>query len=113
MKLQTTKKAIKNNFNTIISIGYCDAQYLLWFKNPFAYSAGVYGWACDYYQINNVCISTGYSPIGERVPYELLNELEHKAAEIIHDCSIEHKDKPALVESLLTQLIDSVKKTVE
>ena len=113
MKLQTTKKAIKNNFNTVISIGYCDAQYLLWFKNPFAYSVGVYGWACDYYQINNVCISTGYNPIGERVPYELLNELEHKAAEIIHDYSIEHKDKPALVESLLTQLIDSVKKTVE
>ena len=110
MKLQATKKAIKNNFNTVISIGYCDAQHLLHFKNPFAYSVGVYGWACDYYQIKNVCISTGYSPIGERVSYELLNELEHKAGEIIHDYSIEHKDKEMLVESLLTQLIDSVKK---
>ena len=43
---------------------------------------------------------------------ELLNELEHKAGEIIRDSSIEHKNKAALVESLLTQLIDSVKKTV-
>ena len=113
MKLQTTKKAIKNNFYTVISIGYCDAQYLLYFKDPFAYSAGINGWACDYYQIKNTCISTGYSPIGERAPYELLNELEHKAGEIIRDSSIEHKNKAALVESLLTQLIDSVKKTVE
>ena len=113
MKLQTTKKAIKNNFYTVISIGYCDAQYLLYFKNPFAYSAGVNGWACDFYQINNICISTGYSPIGERVSYELLNELETKAGAIVRDYSIEHKDKPVLVESLLTQLIESVKKTVE
>ena len=51
MKLQTTKKQIRQNFNTVLSIGYCDAQYLLDCKNPFAYSAGVYGWSCDYYQI--------------------------------------------------------------
>ena len=112
MKLQTTKKAIKNNFYTVISIGYCDAQYLLYFKDPFAYSAGINGWACDYYQIKNTCISTGYSPIGEKVPYELLNELENKAGEIARDYSIEYKDKAALIESLLTQLIDSIKKTV-
>ncbi len=109
MKLQTTKKAIKNNFGTVISIGYCDAQYLLYFKDPFAYNAGVYGWNCDFYQIGGICISTGYSPIGENVSNEILRTLENKAGEIIRDNSIKYEDKLALVDSLLTQLIDSVK----
>ena len=43
MKLKATKKQIRQNFNTILSIGYCDAQYLLDCKNPFAYSAGLNG----------------------------------------------------------------------
>jgi hypothetical protein len=105
MKLQTTKKAIKNGFYTVISIGYCGAQDLLYFKNPFAYSAGIYGWACDYYQIKNICICTGYSPFGKNVDYKKLNELEKKASEIVQNYDIEQKDKESMLDALLNELI--------
>ncbi len=108
MKLQTTKKQIRQNFNTVLSIGYCDAQNLLDCKTPFAYSAGVYGWSCDYYQIGNVCISTGYSPIGTPVNYELLNELERKAEQIKNDYNLSSSDREKQLNELLKQLIDSV-----
>ena len=103
MKLKTTKKQIRENFNTILSVGYCDAQYLLSSRTPFAYSAGVYGWSCDYYQIGNICICTGYSPIGTPVDYELLDELERKAEQIKKSSS----DREKQLDELLKQLIDA------
>ena len=53
MKLKTTKKQIKENTHkdNLIAIGYCSLHRLLKFKYPFAYSTGVYGWACDYYEL--------------------------------------------------------------
>ena len=105
MKLKTTKKQIRENFNTILSIGYCDAQYLLDCKNPFAYSAGLYGWSCDYYQIGTICICTGYSPIGTPVDYALLRELEGKAQLIKHDYNLSYSDKEKQLNELLKQLI--------
>lgn len=113
MKLKATKKQIRENFNTILSIGYCDAQYLLYHKNPFAYSVGINGWSCDYYQIGNICISTGYSPIGMDVDYSLLKELEAKAELIVHDYKLSYSDKEKQLSELLKELINSVlKKTV-
>ncbi len=108
MKLQTTKKQIRQNFNTVLSIGYCDAQYLLDCKNPFAYSAGVYGWSCDYYQIGAVCISTGYSPIGTRIDYAVLQELEGKAKLIKNDYKLSYSDREQQLDELIKQLIYSV-----
>ena len=67
MKLRATKREIKENNYYILKIGYCELQYLLRPFEPFAYSCGVYGWNCDYYDIttNNhrIIISTGYAPI--------------------------------------------------
>jgi hypothetical protein len=47
MKSKITKLAVKQNFSTILSLGYCDVQYLTYFKRPFGYSCGVNGWSCD------------------------------------------------------------------
>lgn len=63
MKLKATKSDVRKYYHRILSIGYCAAQNLLNYEKPFGYSAGVYGWACDYYDIDGVCISTGYSPL--------------------------------------------------
>lgn len=60
MKLKTTAKAIRNGYHRIVRIGYCEAQFLLKYRSPFAYSAGVYGWNGDYYDVDGVCIATGY-----------------------------------------------------
>lgn len=60
MKLKTTRKSIEQSFHRIAQVGYCEAQYLLKYIAPFAYSSGVYGWNGDYYDVGGVCIATGY-----------------------------------------------------
>ena len=79
MKLKTTKKQIKENANQLYAVGYCELDSLLKYEYPFAYSAGVYGWACDYYQFDGVIISTGYSTIGEHCPYDLQKKYNNLA----------------------------------
>lgn len=105
MKLKTTKIQIKNNFVNIIKIGYCDIQYLTYYKSPFAYSNGTCGWSCDYYDINNVCLSTGYNPIGETVSYELIRKYELKAQKIVTDFNINYDIKVKKVNKLLIEFI--------
>ena len=94
MKLKTTKRNIRENSGTILNVGYCELQYLLYYCNAFAYSAGVYGWSCDFYQpsfkFSGVCIATGYNTErmgGKRVSYELVKEYEQKARELVNDYS--------------------------
>lgn len=86
MKFKASKQEIKNGFNTVFSVGYCDMSRLFHYKDAIAYSAGVYGWACDYYDIGSgVCISTGYSPIGIHVKRELTEKYELLAENILND----------------------------
>lgn len=86
MKFKTTKKDIKNGYKYIVSVGYCDLQSLLNYESPIAYSTRVEGWACDYYDINGVCICEGYSPISSKNTikdvYSLVREYENKAKEV-------------------------------
>lgn len=85
MKLKATKKEMRNGYNQIISIGYCDAQRLLRWSNPIAYSAGNCGWCCDYHVVDGVLISEGYSPLNAKNTiddYDLVREYEKKAHDI-------------------------------
>ncbi len=109
MKLQTSKKQVLNSFYKVISVPYCGAQNLLNCHSPFAYSAGIYGWSCDYYHIGRVCISTGYSPVGTPVNYDLLRELELKAEKLRGDYSIKYTDLCKQLDELIKELINSVK----
>ena len=79
MKLRTSKKEINNSYNTVLKVGYRQLQTLLNWQELFAYSWGVCGWSCDYYNINGVIISTGYLPTGQQVDYNLVREYEKKA----------------------------------
>lgn len=106
MKLKATKREIKNSYSKLIRIGYCDLQYLLYFKTPFAYSAGLYGWSCDYYEIsNNTCISTGYSPVGNIDPdYDLIRNYNETAQNIIYsDLNMDQKREQ--VNALLNEFV--------
>lgn len=109
MKLKTTKNQVKNSFVNILSIGYCDIQYLTYFKTPFAYSCGVYGWSCDYYNIDGVCLSTGYSPIGKNIDYKLLRKYEDKAQKIVNDYNLDYKIRSKKVNKLLTEFVNKCK----
>ncbi len=105
MKLKTTKKAIKESGYMVLRIGYCDAQYLLRYQPEFAYSTRREGWACDYYQIGNVIISTGYAPIGKAVDYNLIREYDEKARVICCDYSLKWEDQKEAVNALLYEFI--------
>ena len=89
MKLQTTKKQIRENtYDNLYSVGYCDLQYLLRFEKAFAYSSGQCGWACDYHELEydsqKIIISTGYNPIGKPIEYDLVKSFEKLASKIAH-----------------------------
>ena len=109
MKLKTTNKEVKANFSKIVKIGYCDAQYLLKYKYPFGYTCGVYGWNADFYQIGNVCISTGYRPIGKNVDYKLLDKLEREARTICNNYNISYDEQRKQLDELLETLINTIK----
>lgn len=108
MKYKTTKKAIRNSGYNVLKIGYCNAQFLLRGFDPVAYSERREGWACDYYQINNTIISTGYDPIGAKVDYDLIREYDKKAEAIWRDYSRTYEDQEAAVDTLLASFIEKV-----
>ena len=97
MKLKTTKRQIRKNTHSknLLSVGYCDMQYLLMFKDAFAYSAGVNGWACDYYEVEynnqNYVISTGYNPIGLQLDYYLVKDYEVLARDIMNISDLQER----------------------
>lgn len=105
-KLKLTKKAVKEAYGTIIKIGYCNLQWLLKYENPFAYSTRAEGWACDYYNIDNVIISMGYSPIGKGVSYELTKKYEDKAREIATNYKLNWEQQKNQLSELLNQFIE-------
>lgn len=113
MKLKTTYKAIREEYGQkILSVGYCDLQYLLCYETPFAYSAGVYGWNCDYYDVGGVCISTGYRPIGKHVPHELTRRFEKQAEEWTMNWNVDSEIKKARLAKWLDEFIREATKEV-
>ena len=84
MKYKTTKKEITNRYWSKIVIGYADAQHLLRFNQPTAYTCGVYGWNADIHHINNAtAVITGYRPVGNIHPdYETIRNYNEQAKEI-------------------------------
>ena len=106
MKFKTTRKQINQNYNSVISIGYCDAQYLLQGKNPIAYNAGYYGWNCDIYDINGVAIVTGYRPWGNIHPdYNTIKKYEDEARKICSYSGGSFQNMMDQVDQLLNQFI--------
>lgn len=113
MKVKVTKKELLNNFNYIIDIGYCNAQYLLYYQEPNYYTcSNLYGWYSDNYQINNnILISTGYNPISKNcnVNYDLIKKYDDKAHKIFLS-DLKYETKKRKVNILLNLFIKEVLK---
>ena len=92
----------------LYSVGYCELQHLLYYKNANAYSCGVYGWSCDYYEIKGICISTGYSPIGKRINYEIAKKYDDKAREITYS-TLPYEEVEEKLEQLIKEFIQEIK----
>ena len=104
-KIKITKKEIKGRFNKILSVNAGGMQSLLKYQDPFAYSAGIHGWDCDYYMVNDVLICTGYRPIkgkGISIDYDLLQKYEAKARDVLFESDVKYRDT---IEDLLEQCI--------
>lgn len=60
MKCRITRKSILVACKNIKCAGFEDLHYLLQNHEPFAYTAGIYGWNFDVYSVYGVTICTGY-----------------------------------------------------
>ena len=108
MKIQTTKKAIKNNYGKIVRIGYCDLQTLLSLESPFAYTAGVYGWNANIYDLNGIALVTGYRTFGDISPsLELMEKYERKAKEVI-DSIYNYEERKEVLKALIYSFLEEV-----
>lgn len=108
MKFKTTGKQIKENYHKVIRAGYCDVQHLTRFREPIAYSCGVYGWNCDYYDIDGVIVATGYRGVPQQntnVSHQTIREFEKKAEKLVHDYDLDYEERKEKVESLLKELV--------
>lgn len=82
MKTSYTARALKNQFgDRMYKIGYCCAQNLLNYENPFGYTHGVYGWNADFYAVDGIVISTGYRPVGIPTDYYIVQKYDEMAFE--------------------------------
>lgn len=103
-----TRKQV-NMYKNIICVPYCDLWYLLYFRNKTGYNSGVYGWNYDFYHINlHTCIVTGYRPFGNIENYDLCDEYNKKAKNIIEDRTISDEEKREKVENLLEEFIEKI-----
>ena len=106
LKIKASKKDMKENYK-ILGTGYCSMHYLLKFKKPVAYSTRCEGWACDYYDVDDVIISTGYAPLKSKnidLDYDTIRAYENKARDIINS-NKSWEDKEKQVNQLLKQLL--------
>lgn len=108
MKFKTTRKAVTESSNTILKVGYCDLQSLLKFKEPIAYTCGVYGWNADIYKLDGLTIVTGYRPFGNYSNYDLVEEYEQKAHKIATDYQVDWETRKNEVNKLLDEFVNKV-----
>lgn len=114
IKLKASEKELKNKAHYIISLGYCQAPSLLYFIEPFSYTAGVYGWNSDNYNIDNYngIISTGYRPLNDKninvkIKNDIINNYELKAEEI-KNSNVSYEVKKESINNLLNLFINEV-----
>ena len=108
MKKKITRNEMKRQYNNIIKIGYCDAQYILYYDEPQFYNSGVYGWNYDVYAFGDVAICTGYNSIGNVKPeYEIIRKYDDLARLIVTG-SDSYDVKVEKVQSLRNEFIERV-----
>lgn len=111
MKFKTTKKAMKESYHHIVKIGYCNAQFLLQYEEPRAYSERAEGWACDYYDVNGVLISTGYAPLeakNTKSNYDIVKRYDDAAQAISCNYDKTYEERKEEVYALLCEFVKEV-----
>ena len=111
MKARVTKHEMKSRFDKIVCIGYEDAARLLKYRSEIAYSVRAEGWACDYYIVDGVLISTGYAPlksVNTHSNYDIVRKYNDKATAIAMDYDLGFEEQKEQIEKLLHEYIQEV-----
>jgi len=107
VKFKATKKLMNQNYYRVMSVGYCHAQHLLWYEEPIAYSTRAKGWACDYYDVDGVLISTGYAPLSSKnthASYDLVRQYDDMALYYVEtDSYIKRMQVKALLREFISK----------
>lgn len=112
MKVKVTKRQVLDNYYHVISVGYCDLQDLLRFKNANYYTCGIYGWSSDIYDLGNgVALSTGYRPFGNLKAsyYHITKKYNDKAKKIhnqYYDNKIKYDTRNKKLDKLLNEFVN-------
>lgn len=113
MKYKTTKRAVMDGYDFVISVGYADLQHLLYYKSPVAYTSGQYGWNADIYDFWNIAICTGYRPFGNisSSKYGINRMFDKTAEEVWGDCNLSYDDKVKRLDSMSRTYVDYIVRT--
>lgn len=108
-KRRITQREVKATHTAVIRIGYRTIQRLFKHEQPYAYTAGVYGWNADIYSFGNVAIVTGYSAFGDITPpFELVATYETKAF-AIDEGGYTWEERKQLKRKLISEFIEEVR----
>lgn len=108
MKFKITKKEINTRFKNVVTVHSGELYHLLYFKNPFAYSVRLEGWACDYYEVGNFCLSSGYCPTGNKSNRELEKYFEVKAKKVMQSNFFKRETKQRKINALLSEFTNQL-----
>ena len=103
MKLKVSKKDINKRFLNVLHVHAYEIPNLLYFTPAFAYSVRAEGWACDYYETGNFCLSSGDAPIGQKCNRDLENIYEAKAKKINESKFFKRETKAKKINALLLE----------
>ena len=106
-----TRKEIINNFSKVYSVGYCDLQFLLRFKNRIGYNNGTCGWNYDIYAFNNntIAICTGYRGMpGKTIDFATIAKYDKKARNILSDSTLTTKTQEKKLNKLINKFLEDI-----
>lgn len=111
MKFRTTRKAIKENYGTIIKVSYCGLQNLLTHLEPTSYVTRAEGWAADIYELApDVALVTGYAPFGNVIAYyDICRRYNNEALTIIRTID-DYEEQKKQLDRLINEFLEEVLK---
>lgn len=110
-KYRVTKKEMKEKWGrNLVYIPDGSMQIFHRIISPVAYSTRTEGWACDYYEFSDFCISEGYDPAGKRImSYEDFRPYRESYDNIVGNYNLSYDDTIAKIKALLADFVGDIK----
>lgn len=105
-KVKVTQKEIKETYENVVVIGYCNLQYLLNYFTPQCYTVRKEGWASDIYDFGTTAISTGYAPFGNiHIDYDTLQHYDEIGKKLRYNSVLSWQAKKKKARELINIMI--------